>query len=71
MWPFKKKPIVLCKDCKHVRGDTSWGGAGCAAFPSTTDLVDGSTIKMPCSTARKVEDLCGKSGKMFKIKESQ
>jgi hypothetical protein len=74
----------FCVDCKHFIPYWSGAGyAKCTAFPrtnyvtkaaETNYLVSGVYPKVNieyfhCSTAREMEDMCGKQGKFFTAKE--
>lgn len=75
---FSTKPNI-CIDCKFFRkeflSDNKFGK--CLLFPLVEDnkyfLVDGIKNKDPtnyhfCSTARKIQDMCGDQGKFFEKK---
>jgi hypothetical protein len=74
----------FCVDCQHFIPYWSGAGyAKCSAFPrtnyvtkaaETNYLVSGVYPKVNieyfhCSTAREIEDMCGKQGKLFSPKE--
>lgn len=62
---FRKKPLKLCINCKHIRGKTP--EATCAAFP---DLVTGEAV-LYCRHAREFNALyCSAKAKFFEPKES-
>lgn len=67
------KPILLCKDCKHVRQPFSpeepYTYARCAAAPRGISLVDGTNEgDTHCSVARTAIGACGPDGKLWEAK---
>lgn len=82
MWPFKKKPVRLCKDCKYFAPaenlapslkDEAARYATCNYLTAEKNLVTGDRLKQPgkyCSIIRtgNPKNSCGPSGKFWEPK---
>lgn len=69
MWPFKKKEIPLCKDCKHIGVDMSLEHSTCGANKKELNPITGELKIDYCCMARERYSSCGKYGKLFEKKE--
>ena len=68
MWPFKKREIPFCKDCKYLKSDmVGLEYAVCGASVKDVNPVTGKDDFWQCATSR-LYSPCGKYGKLFEKK---